>query len=248
MNAIDRRQLLRATAALTITASAVALEALTISAAQAAEAWPKPSSIGDPQPLDGRPFPTYDYTRANKLPREMTGYWTKSFDIGGATRTVKVYISPETPIRSYYTVIAVPDGVDTAEFLRESSWIDIADRREEGLFILEPGQNGWGDAESEEAYVAAAMAFYQGNRYFSIFGLHYFVGYGAGAPVLEAWAVAHPLRVISQAYVGSSGLSAEYLNSYAALEFGGQTDAGYTQVVFPDGFDLIRYEIGRAHV
>jgi len=34
-------------------------------------------------PLDGRPLPAYDYTRANKLPREMTGYWTKSFDIAG---------------------------------------------------------------------------------------------------------------------------------------------------------------------
>ncbi|WP_433532831.1 hypothetical protein ACQPYA_12975 [Micromonospora sp. CA-263727] len=60
----------------------------------------------------------------------MTGYWTKSFDIGGVTRTAKVCISPETPIRSYYTVIAVPNGVDTADFLRTSSWHDIADERE----------------------------------------------------------------------------------------------------------------------
>ena len=89
----------------------------------------------------------------------MTGYWTKSFDIGGVDRTAKVYISPETPIRSYYTVIAVPDGVDTAEFLRKSSWRTIADQREEGLFVLEPGANGWGDAEDEAAYVEAAMAF-----------------------------------------------------------------------------------------
>lgn len=66
--------------------------------------------LGDAVSLDDRPFPDYDYTRANKLPREMTGYWEKSFDIGGVTRTAKIYISPETPIRSYYTVIAVPDG------------------------------------------------------------------------------------------------------------------------------------------
>ena len=86
------------------------------------------------------------------------------------------------------------------------------------------------------------MSFYQSNRYFSIFGLHYLVGYGGGAPALEAWAVAHPLRVISQVYVDSPGLSADYLNSYAAREFGGETDAGYTTVVFPKGFDLIRYD------
>lgn len=111
--------------------------------------------LGDAVSLDDRPFPDYDYTRANKLPREMTGYWEKSFDIGGVTRTAKIYISPETPIRSYYTVIAVPDGVDTAEFLRKTSWRDVADQREEGLFVVEPGEHGWGDAEAEAAYIEA---------------------------------------------------------------------------------------------
>ena len=87
------------------------------------------------------------------------------------------------------------------------------------------------------------MAFYQSNRYFSIFGLHYLVGYGAGAPALEAWAVAHPLRVISQVYVDSPGLSAEYLNSYAALRVRWRDRRrSYTDVVFPEGFDLIRYD------
>ncbi|BBH70241.1 hypothetical protein ACTI_69260 [Actinoplanes sp. OR16] len=187
--------------------------------------------------LDGRPFPAYDYSRANKLPREMTGYWTKSF----GTRTAKVYISPRTPIRSYFTVIAVPDGVDTAEFLRTSRWRETADDREEGLFVLEPGPDGWGSAEDEAGYVREAIAFFQNNRYFSIFGLHYLVGYGAGAPALEAWAVANPLRVISQVYVDSPGLSAAYYASQAGREFDGTTD-GYTPVVFPPGFDLIRHD------
>ena len=97
-------------------------------------------------------------------------------------------------------------------------------------------------AEEEADYVAAAMSFYQSNRYFSIYGLHYLVGYGAGAPALEAWAVAHPLRVIGQVYLDSPGLPGDYLNAYAGLEFDGTTDATYTTVVFPDGFDLIRYD------
>jgi poly(3-hydroxybutyrate) depolymerase len=235
---IDRRQLLRGAAA-SAAAALVAKEALILPAAHARGANDK---LGEAVSLDGRPFPDYDYTRANKLPREMTGYWEKSFDIGGVTRTTKVYISPETPIRSYYAVIAVPDGVDTAEFLRKSSWRDVADRREEGLFVLEPGDNGWGTAEDEADYVDAAMSFYQSNRYFSIYGLHYFVGYGAGAPALEGWAVAHPLRVISQVYLDSPGLHSDYLSAYAGLEFDGTTDAPYTNVVFPDGFDLIRFD------
>jgi len=50
------------------------------------------------------------------------------------------------------------------------------------------------------------------------------------------------LRVISQVYLMSSGLSADYLNSYGSLEFDGDTDANYTTVVFPGGFDLVRYD------
>ncbi|MEV4620586.1 PHB depolymerase family esterase [Asanoa sp. NPDC049573] len=230
---IDRRQLLRGTAALAVS-TALAQEGL------ASPAIAAPARLGLPRPLDGRPAPAYDYSRANRLPREMTGYWTKSFDVGGGTRTAKVYISSETPIRSYYTVVAVPDGVDTAEFLRE--WRDIADRRQEGLFVLEPAEGGWRGPGEEAAYVEAAMAFFQSNPYFSVFGLHYLVGYGAGAPPLEAWAVAHPLRVISQAYVDSAGLDPSYLASYAGRVFDGETEGTYTDVVFPDGFDLITYQ------
>jgi poly(3-hydroxybutyrate) depolymerase len=199
-----------------------------------------PSPLGEATSLDGRPFPAYDYSRANRLPREMTGYWTKSFDIAGTTRTAKVYISAETPIRSYYTVIAMPDGADTAEHLQTLGWRDVADQREEGLYVLEPGPDGWGDAEAEASYVAAAIAFFESNNYFSIFGEHYFVGYGGGGPALEAWAVAHPLKVIAQAYVDSTGLSAVYLDSYASLEYDGTT--AYTPVDFPPGFRLIRYD------
>ncbi|MDQ7904804.1 PHB depolymerase family esterase [Phytohabitans sp. ZYX-F-186] len=242
MNTIDRRQMLRATGTLALTA-ALATQAPAMSAAHAHGSGGQPGADpGEARPLDGRPFPAYDYSRANKLPKEMTGYWTKSFDIDGQPRTAKVYISPETPIRSYFTVIAVPDGITTSAFLRTSSWLDIARRRQEGLFVLEPGEGGWGAPANEAAYVEAAMAFYQSNRYFSIFGEHYLVGYGSGAPALEAWAVAHPLRVISQAYIDSAGLSTAYLSSYAAQEFGGETEGTYTDVVFPDGFDLIRYD------
>ncbi|MFI5889841.1 hypothetical protein ACIA5D_06935 [Actinoplanes sp. NPDC051513] len=232
MTIIDRRRLLMGTAGLAVGA---ALPATPARAEERAEepATPARAEVPEPGNLDGRPFPAYDYSRANKLPREMTGYWTKSF----GARTAKVYISPETPIRSYFTVIAAPDG----GFPDRSAWIAMADERQEGLFILEPGPDGWDAPEEEIAYVEEAMAFFQNNRYFSIFGLHYLIGYGGGAPALEAWALAHPLRVIAQVYVDSPGLSAEYLNSYASREFGGQTD-GYTPVEFPPGFDLIRYD------
>src|SRR3954452_12943306 len=241
MSTIDRRRLLQATAALAVTA-ALTDQAAPVSAAGVHGGGHASGELGDLRALDGRPLPAYDYTRASKLPREMTGYWTKSFEVAGTARTMKIYISPETPIRSYYTVIAVPDGVETARFLRGSGWAAVADRREEGLVVLEPGPGGWRGAGDEAAYVEAVMSFYENNGYFSIFGLHYLVAYGPGAAALEAWAVAHPLRVVAQVYVDSPGLDAQYLDSYAAREFGGLTAPGYTTVDFPAGFDLIRYD------
>ena len=57
----------------------------------------------------------------------LAAVFTKSFEAGNRSRTAKVYLSPETPIRSYYTVIAIPDGADTAQFLRRSGWLGVAD-------------------------------------------------------------------------------------------------------------------------
>jgi hypothetical protein len=88
----------------------------------------------------------------------MTGYWTKSFDVGVITRTAKVYISPEPPIRSYFTVIAVPDAADPAKFFGTSSWRDVADERDEALFVLQPGPGGWGDTEAEAGQDRSAGA------------------------------------------------------------------------------------------
>ena len=192
------------------------------------------------QSLDDRDAPEYDYTRANKIPAEMTGYWEQSFDVNGTTRTAKVYISAETPIRSYYTVIAVPDGVNTAEFLWNSGWIATANARGEGLFVLEPGEDGWGSYADESDYVNAAIGFYSANSYFSIYGEHYFVGYGAGAPALEAYAVANPLRVIGQVYLDSPGLPSSFIESYASTEYGGE-NGSYATIEFPDDFEKLTY-------
>lgn len=229
---VARRSLLRGAGA------GVALTAVTSAAPQTAVAAP-PTRLPAARPLDGRPLPAYDFTRANKLPREMSGYWEKAFTIGGVRRTAKVYISPETPIRSYYTVLAAPDGTDTETFLWKTGWRELADRHEEGLFVLEPGPGGWGSVEAETAYVREAMAFYQSNGYFSIFGEHYLVGYDGGAPALEGWAVEFPLRVIAQAYLRSPGVDRSYLDRFAGREYDGTTEGSYTTVVLPDGFDRV---------
>jgi len=158
-----------------------------------------------PVSLDTVPVPAYDFQRANKLP--MTGYFEKSFNINGVPRSAKFYIAATAPVRSFFTVIAVPEGMAATEFMVASGWHAIADKNEEGLVLLEPGKGGWGDAESEQEYINTVLDFYKGNQYFSIFGISYFAGYGKGGTALEAWAAANPLMVISQAYLNSQSLS-----------------------------------------
>ncbi|WP_194610342.1 hypothetical protein [Clostridium vitabionis] len=180
--------------------------------------------------LDTAPVPEHNYTKANRLP--LTGYMTKAFEDG---RTMKIYIAREAPIRPYFTVITVPDGQDTKEFLKNSGWQAVADDRAEGLILLEPGENGWGSADEEKDYLTEAIGFYSGNTFFSVFGEHYLVGYGSGAPALEAWAAANPTRVISQVYVNTNGLASSYFNSIADVPYEGKAGK-YNDVVFPDGF------------
>ena len=134
-----------------------------------------------------------DWTQASQLP--LTGRFTASVAEG---RSVEVYIAEEASIRSYFTVIAVPDGVDTWKFLEDEGWLALADQKGEGLFVLEPGENGWGTAEEEAEYLSAAIGMLRsGNNanrvgVFSTFGEFYVVGYGQGAPLMELWAAQNP--------------------------------------------------------
>ncbi len=184
-----------------------------------------------PASLDGAPVPDYDYQRANKLP--MTGYFGKTFDVNGIARTAKFYIAATAPVRTFFTVIAVPEGLRTDEFLIASGWHDIADENEEGLVLLEPGHDGWSDPETEQDYINAVINFYKANDYFSIFGISYFIGYDGGGTALEAWAAANPLMVISQAYINSESQSDTYYSRFGTIYMDGLS-SGYFPVEIPD--------------
>ena len=106
--------------------------------------------------------PTIDITRGNHLP--LTGYLNQEIQVGDTTRTVKLYIADGAPVRTYMTIINVPEGVDTYRFLEQTGWIDLMNERQEGLFVLEPGEEGWGTVEEEQAYIAAAMAAYNTRK------------------------------------------------------------------------------------
>ena len=171
-----------------------------------------------------------DWTQAAQLP--LTGWFTKNIDVEG-DRQVTVYISEEASIRSYFTVIAVPNGVDTQQFLEDEGWIDLMDQKGEGLFVLEPGAEGWGSAAEEKAYMDAAIAFLKSGRneaginVFSTFGEFYLAGYGEGAAPLEAWAAENPIFVISQAFVNAASAGKAVLEEAGSALYDGSNTSGY---------------------
>ena len=144
-----------------------------------------------------------------------------------------IHISEEASIRSYFTVIAVPNGVDTQQFLEDEGWIDLMDQKGEGLFVLEPGAEGWGSAAEEKAYMDAAIAFLKSGRneaginVFSTFGEFYLAGYGEGAAPLEAWAAENPIFVISQAFVNAASAGKAVLEEAGSALYDGSNTSGY---------------------
>ena len=104
-----------------------------------------------------------DRTEVNEHP--VIGYYTYTFQDGEAAgRSFKLYVGQHAALRAYITVIALPDGIaDPYAFLQEQGWLEQADTYGELLFVLEPGQGGWGTPDSEAAYLEACLGEVIGN-------------------------------------------------------------------------------------
>ena len=172
-----------------------------------------------------------DYGKSALIP--LSGYYTKSIDVGGTERSVKLFFSNHTACRAYATVIAVPDGVDTYEFLQRQGWLDYVNSRGEFLAILEPGEKGWGTAAEEMAYVNEAMSFINSGRnaknvlLFTNYSTFYFVGYGKGAAALETWSAENPTYVDSQALLHGKSAGQAILNEAGSRIYDGTNTGGY---------------------
>lgn len=184
--------------------------------------------------LDGIDKPAIDITLGNNLP--LTGYFTRNVQVGDKTRTVKIYVAPGTSVRDYFTVITVPEGMTTEVFLKKSRWIDIANEKSEGLFILEPGKNGWGSTEDELDYINEAYKVMIDKTYYNTFGEFYLAGYGKGGTALQAWAMQNPLFIISSAFVGTNDLSKDFIEETGSKTFKENEEISYSEVPVPVWF------------
>ncbi|THE09114.1 hypothetical protein E1I69_23665 [Bacillus timonensis] len=184
--------------------------------------------------LDGMKKPPIDITMGNKLP--LTGYFTRNVNIGENKRSVKIYVAPDTTVRDYFTVIATPGGMSTEEFLKKTGWLDIADKKSEGLFILEPGTDGWGTVEEELAYINEAFKVIRDTTYYNTFGLFYLAGYGDGGTALQAWAMENPLFVIGSTFIQTKDLDTDFINNIGSKTFPENKNISYSEVPVPTWF------------
>ncbi|MBP5291401.1 MAG: hypothetical protein J6Y90_02135, partial [Lachnospiraceae bacterium] len=175
-----------------------------------------------PIKLTDENVPKIDRTRGMVLP--MTGYLSQDIKVGDTDRTVSLYIGKGAPIRCYMSIINVPDGVDTYQFLKATGWIDLMDERKEGVFVLEPGENGWGTPDEEQDYIAAAMGAYNTRKWYSNYGESYAVGYDIGGAALQQYVMFKPTAFIAGTFFNASNISEEFMDENAATVNDVQTD------------------------
>jgi len=152
----------------------------------------------------------------------------------GTERTYKVYIPSTAAYGDDPTYLAVPDGVDTAEFLVKSGWIDIAEDEKNAIIlcVFEPDNKKWG--ENEDEYMDKAF-----QDMYSPNGLRSFVytsdfnwrwtGYGRGGELVMRYALKNPMLFAALAVNGTLKISNEELRESGEIYFVNSRGHAYTE-------------------
>ena len=205
----------------------------------------------EPVLLTDENVPEVDITRGMILP--LNGYLSQEIQVGDTTRTVKLYIGENAPVRCYMTWINVPDDTDPYEFLQETGWAAYADEKGEGIFVLEPGEGGWGTPDEEAEYLAAAFGAYNTRKWYSNYSESYMVGYGKGGAALQQFAMLHPTAFIAGGFVDASeGITAEFMAENADVANDAQTELKRGTIPMPvweiaSNDDVVNYWLAANH-
>ena len=171
-------------------------------------------------PAEG--FDSQDIDLLHEMRVYYTGLYERQIEMeDGTSRSYKAYI-PETASYGDESVyIAVPDDVNTAEFLTRSGWIELAEQEKNAviLCVFEPRNQKWGDEEQEVEYIRKVYM----DMTFEENGLHSFIfpgvfnwrwiGYGSGAEMILRYAFENPMDFASLVAVdGCSKIREETLN------------------------------------
>lgn len=132
-----------------------------------------------------------------------SGFFERTVTIDGVTRTFKVYL-PEGFKIGDPTLFIIPEAKrDTAEFLEQSGWKDIADKNKIMLFIAET-KDTWNTLAGETKYLNAMLAETRNRTYAINYAANnYIVGYGNGATVAQQYVMRDPRMWAGLATFGS---------------------------------------------
>ena len=159
-------------------------------------------------------------TDATVVPMLWQGLLEQKIKVGEETRTAKLYVPKDTPQGTSFILMNVPEGKDdTVKWLYESGWLTAADTLKLCLFVLEPGEGGWGSAEEEMAYIQAGYSAERTGVYLMPGPSVYIVGYGEVGSDLQKIAMANPLSVAAAAFVDANDIDDAYLEEMAEKSF-----------------------------
>lgn len=128
----------------------------------------------------------------------------------GVVRTAKFYV-PEGSVYNQPTVfLGVPASYDTAAFLVDSGWKEVADQRGLYIVLMEAENGAWGDDEKEIAYITALNEDVNFRPFFCAFSSKFFAyGYGETAAILGRQSRLFPKSWAGVALLGQCGMSTE---------------------------------------
>lgn len=130
------------------------------------------------------------------------------------TRTAKFYVPSGVEYNNATVFVAVPDGVDTWDFLVKSGWKDLADENLFYLVAMEPAGGKWGSLEDEVAYMGALNEDVSYRPFFCAFSSNFYgVAYGEAADILLEQSINSPKSWAGIAVLGSSGISASEVSA-----------------------------------
>lgn len=111
----------------------------------------------------------------------MDGLYTDSIEMDdGSIRTILHYYPTDLAFRRPLVFVAVPDGVDAAEYVEAAGWVALADSYDFMIMVMVPGEGGWKADELEYSHKVYDYA--QDRAYYiNDDSAYYMVGYGEAA-------------------------------------------------------------------
>lgn len=161
----------------------------------------------------------YEIDPMNMRKQYYIGLWQGTVTLkDGTVRTYKSYCSKNAKRDARHCFLAVPSGVDSAEFIVRSGWVEVAEKDNAVLSIFEPKNGKWGTPEEEAEYFKLV---YGGLRYYTPWGSFdwRWCGYGEGGAAMQRHIMQDPIYAAAAVIIdGSECFTKEALDAIAATQ------------------------------